>query len=590
MEVSAWRTRGGLLTVAALSLCACDSSSDSKTPPPPEPPGTIDLTIADGAIVEGDEATGNLAFELSLSSAPSQVLGVDFETRAGSASGGLDFQSASGRIEFAAGETAKTLEVEILGDLLDEPDESFTVMLSNPDSGLALADGEATGTIEDDDPAPVMTIADASAPEGDEQSSVSLAVTLDAPSSFLVSARYQTEDGSAQAGEDYVAGSGAIEFVPGAVSASVVLTISGDTAEESDETFTVRLSNPDHAVIVSDTATVTLLNDDAAPEPGFGISERPANPDCVAPQPPEVPDLLSATGCIDDSDPTDMAKGVVPYEMNAGFWSDGSDKDRFMALPDGTGVTIGTDHDWTFPVGSVLIKRFYLAGRLIETRHMVRHPDGAWAGYTWEWDAAQAEAIRVVGGKTVTIDGQEWLYPSEAQCMECHSTAAGFVLGPETGQLNGDFLYPESGVTDNQLETLDHIAWFDAPLPDVVENLPVLPHPFDPMHELGERARTYLHVNCSQCHRPGGPTPSNMDWRYGTDLADTNACGVPPSHGFLGGPGSLIVDPGDPANSVLLRRASRRDAMGMPPLASFLVDTAGVAVLTDWITQLQGCD
>ena len=72
----------------------------------------------------------------------------------------------------------------------------------------------------------------------------------------------------------------------------------------------------------------------------------------------------------------------------------------------------------------------------------MRHPDGVWAGYTYEWDALQSEATRFQGGKTVNIAGQDWIYPSEGQCMQCHTSAAGFALGPKTAQLNRDLTYP----------------------------------------------------------------------------------------------------------------------------------------------------
>ncbi len=64
----------------------------------------------------------------------------------------------------------------------------------------------------------------------------------------------------------------------------------------------------------------------------------------------------------------------------------------------------------------------------------MRHPDGVWAGYTYEWNSQQTEATRVQGGKFVSIADQNWIFPSEGQCMQCHTSAAGFSLGPETAQ------------------------------------------------------------------------------------------------------------------------------------------------------------
>jgi uncharacterized repeat protein (TIGR03806 family) len=306
--------------------------------------------------------------------------------------------------------------------------------------------------------------------------------------------------------------------------------------------------------------------------------------------PDTIPALLSDTGCTDPSDTTLPYAGLVPYDLNAPFWSDGAAKDRWIGLPDGTTITREADGDWSFPSGTVIVKNFRLGGDLIETRHLMRHPDGVWAGYTYEWNAQQTDAARVEGGKVVSIDGQDWIYPSEGQCMECHTAAAGFALGPETAQLNSDFTYPSTGISANQLETLDHILMFSSPLPGPPSGLEALADPFDADAGLDDRARAYLHTNCAQCHRPGGPTPSPMDLRFTTALADTNACNSTPLHGRLGNPSALLIAPGAPQNSLVVERMTRRDIHAMPPIGSNVVDTAGVTLLTDWIVSLTGCN
>lgn len=303
-----------------------------------------------------------------------------------------------------------------------------------------------------------------------------------------------------------------------------------------------------------------------------------------------VPNLLSASGCVDPADITRPYSGVVPYGINATFWSDGADKDRHIGIPNGTAISINAEDDWDFPPGSVLVKNFSLNGKLIETRHLMRHPDGAWAGYTYEWNATETEATRVRGGKVENIDGQDWIFPDEAMCLACHTAAAGVALGPETGQMNRDFTYPSTGRTHGQLETLDAVSMFSSPLQGDPATLPVMPDPMDATADLGERARAYLHTNCAQCHRPGGPTPVGVDLRYTTLLANTAACDITPTAGDLGLNMARIIAPGDAARSVLIERMSRRDTSGMPPIGSSLVDTAGVTLLTDWVNSLASCN
>ncbi|MBA3562637.1 MAG: PQQ-dependent sugar dehydrogenase [Gammaproteobacteria bacterium] len=302
-----------------------------------------------------------------------------------------------------------------------------------------------------------------------------------------------------------------------------------------------------------------------------------------------VADQLSATGCVAAVDASQPAAGLIPYVIRAPFHSDGADKQRWLAIPDGTTIAIDGEGDFVFPAGSVLMKHFSLGERLIETRLFMRHPDGVWAGYSYEWADDMSDATLVDGGKTRVFGNQTWIYPSGAQCLECHTAAAGFSLGLEVAQLNQDFTYPSTGRTANQLATLDAVALFDSPLAGEPDDLPQLADPFDASMPLDDRARAYLHTNCAQCHRPGGPAPTALDLRHDTSLRDSNGCDAVPANGDLGIADARIIAPGAPERSVLLERMRRRDAAGMPPLATNLVDEPGIALLDEWIAMLEGC-
>ncbi len=306
-----------------------------------------------------------------------------------------------------------------------------------------------------------------------------------------------------------------------------------------------------------------------------------------APPVESIPASLSATGCVDPADPTRPAAGLVPYVLNAPFWSDGAVKDRWMALPDGQAPTLDAAGRVQFPEGTVLMKSFRVGGRLVETRLFMRHPDGVWAGYTYRWNDAQTDATRVIGGQLAALPGQSWLFPSEAQCLQCHTAAAGRSLGPELAQLNGDLTYPSTGRTANQLSTLEAIGLLSLPAPPA--SLPAMADPLGTA-PLEERARAYLHSNCSQCHRPGGTAPTGLDLRFTTALAATRACDVLPQRGDLGLASARIVSPGHPERSVLLQRTRVLDSTRMPPVGSLVVDQAGVELLRAWIATLSGCD
>lgn len=308
---------------------------------------------------------------------------------------------------------------------------------------------------------------------------------------------------------------------------------------------------------------------------------------------PVVPTLLSATGCA-ASNPQNPSTGMVGYEINAPFWSDNAVKTRYFALPNSTAsFTPGTDGDWSTPARSVFRKDFRLANQLIETRLLMKQSNGDWAGYTYEWNAGQTDATLVdAAGKDVSIAGQTWSYPSRQQCLQCHTSVAGFSLGPETQQMNRTALYAQTGITAHQLTTLSApaIAMLTPQISDPATQSK-LSDPFG-TDSLTLRARAWLHTNCSFCHRPNGPTPLSMNLLASASLAATNTCNVDPTAGNAGVlTNPKIIAPGLPDSSVLLARVNSRVAqVQMPPIGSHVVDANGVALLRSWISSLASCN
>lgn len=300
-----------------------------------------------------------------------------------------------------------------------------------------------------------------------------------------------------------------------------------------------------------------------------------------------VPTSLIDTGCVNPSNPTLPYSGLIPYAPNAPFWSDNAVKERWMGVPNGQNITIASNGDFTFPNGTVLVKNFRLNNLLIETRLFMKHPDGVWAGYTYEWNGAQTAATLVSGGKDVVHGSQTWRYPSEAQCLQCHTPAAGDSLGLEVGQLNGNIVYPATGRTANQIVTLNALNMLSPPQ---TGTLTLYPDPYGSSGTLNERARSYLHTNCANCHQPGGGTGVNFDFRYSTPLDDTRACNEAPTRGDLGIANPMLIATGNADASVVLARINRRDGLQMPPLASSIVDAPGVQLVRDWINSLSSCN
>ena len=114
------------------------------------------LSVADAA---ANESEGSIAFAVTLDRAAPGTVTVDWATADGTATAGQDYTGASGTLSFAAGETSKTVSVALLDDAVDDGGETFTVSLSDPTGGAVIADGEATGTIENSDPMPSAWLA-----------------------------------------------------------------------------------------------------------------------------------------------------------------------------------------------------------------------------------------------------------------------------------------------------------------------------------------------------------------------------------------------------------------------------------------------
>jgi mono/diheme cytochrome c family protein len=237
------------------------------------------------------------------------------------------------------------------------------------------------------------------------------------------------------------------------------------------------------------------------------------------------------------------------------------------------------------------MKTFSFGGKPFETRLFMRHSDGVWAGYSYEWNAAGTDADLLPAGKTkVLSNGITWRYPSREQCLQCHTPAAGFTLGPEVVQLNGRNRYPSTGRTANQLATLEHIGMFESGLPASPPELQALASLEDTHQALSRRARSYLHANCSGCHRPNGPTQASIDLRFQTAINEMGICGITPGLGDLGVTGSKLLSPGDPNTSIISLRMHALNINRMPPLGTAIEDLLGTGVVDEWIRSSDVCD
>ncbi len=312
----------------------------------------------------------------------------------------------------------------------------------------------------------------------------------------------------------------------------------------------------------------------------------------------EPPLTLSQTAAFSNLATLTPSPGLIPYRVNAALWSDGADKQRWMAIPnDGNPdqlseqIVYSETGNWEFPEGTVLVKQFTLGNRRLETRFLVLGDDGNWYGVTYRWrnDQSDADLLFTREAETFDIGGEiyEWRFPSRADCMRCHTGSMGRVLGLRTRQLNGDQFYPTTGRTANQLLTLNRLGFLtpsidESAIPNLLTSVAI-----DDEQASGElRARSYLDSNCAHCHNPAEEI-RNFDLRLSTPLNLSGVINAPVQNNF-GITGAREIVPGDPARSMLwVRQNTTVEAMKMPPLGRHRIDTEAVSVLHDWIQSLE---
>jgi len=331
-----------------------------------------------------------------------------------------------------------------------------------------------------------------------------------------------------------------------------------------------------------------------------------------------LPPALSGTGAFSDTTNRTSAAGVIPYAPNSPQRKDNASSSWLMAIPNSGGprtpaeqIQFQPTNYWTFPAGSVFVKNFDLVvnetnatipPRRLETELLVRDNNGSVYGVTYKWrpDNSDADLLTASLSEDVLITNatgvrtQSWYYASPSDCQECHNTAVASsvsgvnVLGVNPRQLNGNLTYPATGVTDNQLRTLNRLGLFSpAPNEASIGGFARLSAMTNTSAPLQERARSYLDANCAECHQPGGQGIT-WDARYDTPLAQQDITNFPAAFSLGISDHACVVKARDVWRSVLVSRINTLNQDIQMPDFRNLNDTNAVQVLTDWINSLPG--
>lgn len=302
---------------------------------------------------------------------------------------------------------------------------------------------------------------------------------------------------------------------------------------------------------------------------------------CSVPEPASLaalPARLSQTGLFDPEHAGSVSAGLIEYEPEFPLWSDGAEKRRWVALPDGARIDSADPDAWVFPVGTKLWKEFSRDGRRLETRLLYKHGPGErdWTGAAYVWSDDQKDAVLAPEGLR-DAGGVGHEVPSAADCHGCHGGRQSYVLGFSALQLAS----PELPYSVRDLARKGRLT-------QVPERAPAIPG-----GPLDRAALGYLHANCGHCHNrerpPRGDGPRCYDPQRSIDFwlpSEGEARDVRESPAYTSTVPRFMT-PGEPDESRLITLVSRRGMrLHMPPLATHQVDAEGVRLLREWIASL----
>lgn len=298
----------------------------------------------------------------------------------------------------------------------------------------------------------------------------------------------------------------------------------------------------------------------------------------------EFPRRLSATGLFLDVARHEPAPGVLPYDVVEPRWHEGASARRWVGIPGDAPVEPGA---WRG--GTVLAKTLFApaanagataqaagAGRPIETQLL--HFNGeSWAAYAYRWNNKATDADLVAAdGDSAEVEWagegrRRWTIHARSDCLRCHNAWPGFVLGFNVAQLAG------SGT----LEGWRAKGWV---APNVATNAAFhLAHRGDETAPMERRARSWLHVNCSPCHRFGAGAAVAARFGMEEPLGKSAVLDARPARGTFGIGDARLIAPGEPARSVVFHRIVTGGSGHMPPMGGRRPDFAGARVVADWI-------
>ena len=341
-----------------------------------------------------------------------------------------------------------------------------------------------------------------------------------------------------------------------------------------------------------------------------GIYRFVENPAAASFVPGSFPTKLSETGLFRNTQHLEPNIGVLPYRLNSTMWMEGAEADFHIAIPGTEKIEFFQSNkptfDWfqtkvRFPRESVLVKTYSVSEgrerRRIETQLSHYAGPNDWRFYSYRWLPNQTDAVLVgADGESETFriptDRQlqeatheevKWNFAARSECRICHTPWSGEAMGFLEQQLRR----PQD--KDDFWDELQRSGFVSFP-----ENeKPIERERFVPMagiHEnqvsVDRRTRSYLHSNCAHCHQFGGAGSAEFDIRFDKNLEETKCIDGRPIKGSFQIQDAKLISPADPFRSILYYRMAKSGSGRMPHIGSQRVDTAGAALIRQWIQSM----
>lgn len=320
---------------------------------------------------------------------------------------------------------------------------------------------------------------------------------------------------------------------------------------------------------------------------------------------PKLSDYQFFQGSLSD---LDISAGLIQVQPISQLFTDYAIKARYIYVPQGQSATYIDDYEaLDFPIGSALIKVFYYDNvlpsntrRIIETRLMVKKSDG-WDFAEYVWNDAQTDAdLEATGDGGFTEvnwiqNGEErfvnYRIPARTQCFICHTNSDVAVpLGITPKSLNVTFAYPEG--SQNQLDKLIEVGYLEETIPSSIDTVVDWK---DTTESLEDRVRSYVDINCANCHKDGGQgdyRAIRLSYEDTEDnLINLGVC-IDADTQIPGFMGDKLIEPGDSDASILRYRMNIVESQyTMPQFGRNLPHEEALDVLDEWINLLtETCD